>query len=385
MCLAYGKLKRGGGLTQNRPIIKNNSNNNANNNAHVNSKNFFVPPYVQKNNFGTLMKSLPNNLYDQYKKLLDLVQCDPVVSNIQKLRTFVEKNSFYFRQNTKSNKIPNRFTPLRDTMSPRVKFAEDLPVKNQKYFLRSDKHQFKQKQVAAAVCPHTRKLTLPIVDLCFEDKEVKFLIDTGSAYSIVNSVVLGKNHAPLQTDDLPSLVAVNGTQITVQGRIPARICIGGMHIHHDFLVADIGHNIVGYDLLNKESIAVVSNANGVFMFKLLGSYPTETHLASVVETKKPVMLFNQPPLVDNNSLVNSLNDHDPVVVPSVLPAAYVTSTEVARKHRSTQINEIAKTVANVAEDIPRQQAPMPFHFNRRGDLQYSGRDTIIKNKQVTLY
>ena len=120
-------------------------------------------------------------------------------------------------------------------------------------------------------CSHEYSTVLPIVDLYFEGKLVKFLADTGSVYSIVNPDMVDSSKT-IETHNLPTLIAVNGTGIDVKGRTMARLCIGGTHILHEFIIANTGHNIIGCDLMSQHQISVSPFVGGVTIHKNLGTY-----------------------------------------------------------------------------------------------------------------
>ena len=84
---------------------------------------------------------------------------------------------------------------------------------------------------------------LPIIRLELGNGENKsFLVDTGSCFSIMQ-----RYDGILNKQDKPIMTAVNGSQIGVKGTVQATVYINDIPYEHRFVIADVSHNILGYD------------------------------------------------------------------------------------------------------------------------------------------
>ena len=100
---------------------------------------------------------------------------------------------------------------------------------------------------------------LPLLNLTLGNGESKeFLVDTGSCFSIVKDY-----HGEINTCDRPIMTAVNGSSIHVKGTVQATIFINNIAYEHKLVVAQVSHNILGYDFWQAHGLTIVPTSTGV--------------------------------------------------------------------------------------------------------------------------
>ena len=105
---------------------------------------------------------------------------------------------------------------------------------------------------------------LPILKLDLSNGENKsFLVDTGSCFSIMQHY-----NGTLNKQDKPIMTAVNGSQIGVKGTVQATIFINDVPYEHKFVIADVSHNILGYDFWTEHELVIRPSSEGVEVFPI---------------------------------------------------------------------------------------------------------------------
>ena len=108
---------------------------------------------------------------------------------------------------------------------------------------------------------------LPYVFVKIGEKRERFLIDTGSLYTIVNpSMIVGT----LMNDNLPELVAVNGTNVRLRGKKIVNMEINNELFEQEVLVGDFSmRNILDYNFLYKYRFLLSFLDDGILMIPKL--------------------------------------------------------------------------------------------------------------------
>ena len=88
-----------------------------------------------------------------------------------------------------------------------------------------------------------------------------FLVDTGSCFSIVQHY-----DGQIDTTDKPCMTAVNGSRIEVQGTVVDTVVINEIPYEHRFVVANVSHNILGYDFWSYHELTIRPVAEGVEVY-----------------------------------------------------------------------------------------------------------------------
>ena len=125
---------------------------------------------------------------------------------------------------------------------------------------------FKEEEVQTEVIhmnslSHVSALVLPTIQVQIEEGTLDFLVDTGSSVSIVKQAI-----KPVDTTRKPILQAVNGTYVNVQGMVTLNVILQGHAYPHEFIVADVLHNIIGYDFWAAYQMYLRPTYQGVEVF-----------------------------------------------------------------------------------------------------------------------
>ena len=108
---------------------------------------------------------------------------------------------------------------------------------------------------------HVSSLVLPTIQVQVEDGLVDFLVDTGSSVSIVKSTA-----KEINTQRRPILQAVNGTYVQGKGMVTLNVMLQEQPYPHEFIVADVIHNIIGYDFWAAYQMYLRPTYQGVEVF-----------------------------------------------------------------------------------------------------------------------
>ena len=108
---------------------------------------------------------------------------------------------------------------------------------------------------------HVAAIMLPTIQVQVEESIVDFLVDTGSSVSIIK-----KPTKAINENKKPILQAVNGTYVDVKGVVTLNVMLQGQAYPHEFIVADVLHNIIGYDFWAAYQMFLRPTYQGVEVF-----------------------------------------------------------------------------------------------------------------------
>ena len=231
---------------------------------------FFVEmDYNEPWHFDAFFEEDPNVEHNEYtsqtvlnRKLYN-VPCYPISAHEETdsdeyYDEFLTSDSWYIHDQTNGNNVNTTFIRanqialieergvMTKTLQTKEKFVEADPVvKNeltQTDMIANKEEEMQTEVVHLNSLSHVAALVLPTIQIQVEDVVIDFLVDTGSSVSIVRETT-----QPINTNKKPILQAVNGTYVTVQGVVTLNVMLQEKSYPHEFIVANVVHNIIGYD------------------------------------------------------------------------------------------------------------------------------------------
>ena len=146
---------------------------------------------------------------------------------------------------------------------------------------------------------------LPMITVLMEQTtKVPFLVDTGAAHSILRPSALSFRMMPAK---MQQLLAINNTKIPVLGHVEMEIIIDGKSFQHEFVVADVGFNILGYDFLTTHKIMVEPTMDGPILHMIDGG----------------VKLQPERPIINSNQLVSVVIDISGITMKGAVEDCYI--------------------------------------------------------------
>ena len=108
--------------------------------------------------------------------------------------------------------------------------------------------------------------SLPMITVMLDrSTKIPFLVDTGAAHSIIKPGHMEFNLFPPRMNQL---LAINNTRIPVMGHVALEVTIEGKKFQHEFVVANVGFNILGYDFLCQHRIMIEPSLKGPILHLL---------------------------------------------------------------------------------------------------------------------